>query len=181
MVTGEALRFDAVCSVMATDLVAVSALLAMTVPVWLSVKVTLDEPVVKPVQGAATELTVNVKVVTVLVRVPVAGEIVSPAGAAGVTTMVCVVRVFFAVTVNVGDAPTWPVAVLHVTPPLMLPTLISELVVACMVPAQTVIANRPPNARALRFLNLDKSMEDLPFPWGIFSTTSPGGGLVFGR
>jgi len=161
-------------------LVAESVPLAIVGEVPTVVKAMLFVPAVKAVQGAATELTANVRVVVEVVRVPLAGENVSPASA-GVTTMVPVpVSAVFAVTVKVGDAPTWPEVVLQVMPPEMAPTLIA-LLVACMVPAQTVIASRPPNARALRFLNLDKSMEDLPFPWGIFSTTSRGGGLVFGR
>jgi hypothetical protein len=162
---GVALMFDATRSVVVTDAVALSVPLATTVPVWESVKVMLGVPLVKPVQGAATELTVNVRVGLPRVSVPLVGAMVSPVGSTGVTVIVCeLVRVFLGVTAKVRAVPG-PVAVLHVTAPDRVPAVMSEFV-ACMVPAHTVIANRLPSARTVRFLNIVKSMEDLPFPGG---------------
>src|SRR5579863_1875027 len=80
-------------------------------------------------------------------------------------------------TVKLCGSAGGPVRVAQVTPAAVSAVLdvadADRKVLACMLPAQTIKASKPPSAGAC-FRNTDKSMEDLPFS-EVFSTTSRGG------
>jgi hypothetical protein len=130
-----------------------------------------------PAPQPAVEATVKVTPLELLVEFRVTptdpdtvGVTLSPPpGEVTLTVIVLgLTRAVPALTVIVALVPG-PFWILQVTDPEET-VAVSELV-ACSAPAPAVSVSSAMNALALRYFDTDKSMQDLPFPLGFFSTT----------